>query len=103
MLDQNGYAPSILTGHGPDCCFLCGRNGHLDRHEIFGASNRQKSKRIGLWVHLCRSCHESVHHNAVRMKQLHRFGQIEAMRHYHWTVDEFREQFGKNHLEEDES
>lgn len=60
MLDRNGYAPSILDGHDKYHCWLCDKNGSgkLDRHEIYHGPFREKSKALGLWVHLCHSeCH----------------------------------------------
>ena len=102
-LDRNGYAPSILTGHGPCTCWACGKNGcmdQLDRHEIFGGPMRQKSKRLGLWAHLCHSsCHlGGVHCDAELDRELKQEGQRTAMETYGWNVDEFRRQFGKNYL-----
>lgn len=87
-------------------CWLCGRNGTtdpLDRHHIFEASNRKKSEKYGLTVDLCHfRCHifgpEAVHNNAENMQRLHEYGQRRAMEENGWTVDEFREVFGKNYL-----
>ena len=96
-LDRNGYAPSIIPGHDEYRCKLCARNGmadHLDRHEIFGGANREKSKRYGLWVYLCGwSCHRGnngVHRNRALDLALKREAQQMAMERYGWTVDEFR-------------
>ena len=54
-LDSNGYAPSIFETDHCLCCFLgaSATGANLARHEIFGGPNRQKSKRLGLWVLLC--------------------------------------------------
>ena len=87
-------------------CWLCGANGSmdpLDRHHIFGASNRKKSEKYGLVVDLCHhKCHEfgkqAVHQNAETMQRLHEYGQKKAMAEQGWTVDEFRQVFGKNYL-----
>lgn len=87
-------------------CFLCGSHALIERHHIFGASNRKKSERLGLVVDLCHYCHNEpplgVHHNKDVMLQLKRYGQKKAMLEQGWTVDEFRREFGKNYLEEDE-
>ena len=76
VLDRNGYAPSILQRgrrgicggeDAPGHCYCCGRREgrgfleRLERHEPWGAANRQKSKALGLWVTLCRECHEETH------------------------------------------
>lgn len=107
-IDRNGYAPSIIPGHGEYRCLLCGKNGTadpLDRHEIFGGENRQKSKRHGLWVHLCGwSCHrgaDGVHRNRALDHALKRTAQRYAMDQYGWSIDDFRAVFRNNYLDED--
>ena len=101
-LDANGYAPSILT-EDLDHCYLCGRRDRkLDRHEVFGASNRQKSKSDGLWVPLCHvPCHEGkdgVHGNAEIARELKHDAQQIAMDYYGWSTEEFIRRYGKNWL-----
>lgn len=91
-------------------CWLCGRNGSsdpLDRHHIFGGSNRRLSEELGLWVPLCHHrCHDggpnSVHRNAETAQRLHEYGQLKAMRAMGWTAEEFRLNFGKNYLPEEQ-
>lgn len=93
-----------------DKCFLCGRNGvfdRLDRHHIFGGSRRKHSEKYGLVVLLCHSrCHIegkfSAHQNADIMQYLHEYGQRKAMIEQGWTVEEFREVFGANYLDQEE-
>lgn len=90
-------------------CWLCGRNGNgdpLDKHHIFGGSNRKLSEEYGLWVPLChRRCHESgreaVHQNMETMQRLHEYGQTLAMEENGWSIDDFRRIFGRNYLPED--
>lgn len=100
-LDKNGYAPSILTTEQGKC-YLCENYTHTERHEIFGGSNRTKSKALGLWVCLCPACHRTgayaVHQNKFVAEKLHQQGQLVAMHNYGWSVDEFRRRFGKNYL-----
>ena len=87
-------------------CWLCGANGGrdpLDRHHIFGGSNRKKSEKYGLVVDLCHnSCHifgpKAAHNNAETMQKLHEYGQRKAMEENNWTVDDFRRVFGKNYI-----
>nr|DAQ71398.1 MAG TPA: Recombination enhancement, RecA-dependent nuclease [Caudoviricetes sp.] len=89
-------------------CWLCGRNGStdpLDKHHLFGAANRDKSERYGLYVYLCHSrCHifgsDAVHRNPETMHLLHEYGQRKAMREQGWIVEDFRREFGKNYLED---
>lgn len=87
-------------------CWLCGANGNadpLDRHHIFGGSNRKKSERYGLVVDLCHhSCHifgrNAVHQNKGTMLRLHQYGQRKAMDEQGWDTDRFIAEFGKNYL-----
>lgn len=101
-LDRNGYAPSIVPGHGEFECWACGRNGcgKMDRHEIFHGPNRQKSKRLGLWVHLCHNeCHLSgVHKNGALDRELKAEGQRCAMLEYGWTKERFIKEIGKSYV-----
>ena len=106
-LDRAGYAPSILEPARPVCA-LCGRSFgvKLDRHEPWGAANRQKSKELGLWVSLCHwGCHEgpgSVHADAEKNRELRRRAQAQAMAVYGWDLAEWRRRFGKSELAENE-
>ena len=87
-------------------CFLCGKNANLeplDCHHIFGAANRKKSEKYGLKVYLHHhQCHifgkDSVHKNNEANQALKAQAQQMAMEYYGWTVDEFRNIFGKNYL-----
>ena len=87
-------------------CFLCGRNGQcdpLDKHHLFGGSNRKKSEKYGLYVYLCHTnCHlfgeKAVHKNRDTMQALHEYGQRLAMEEMGWTQDDFRREFGKNYI-----
>ena len=88
-------------------CYLCGEPASyadpLDKHHVFGGALRKKSEHYGLTVYLHHSrCHifgnEAVHVSADVREQLQRDAQLAAMKEYGWTVDEFREEFGKNYL-----
>lgn len=108
-LDRNGYAPSIVQADAGERCWLCGENGArngLNRHEIFGGrGRREKSKRLGLWLTLCPSCHQtsplSAHQNANTRAVLHAAGQRAAMEHYDWTTERFIAEFGRNYIMEE--
>lgn len=95
-----------------DRCFLCGRNGAVDpldcHHVFFSGAYRKWSDKFGLTVYLCHDrCHETgeraVHRDAVVCRKLQRYAQKKAMRHYGWSVEQFRQMFGRNYLEGDES
>lgn len=88
-------------------CALCGKPGSyldpLDKHHIFGGSNRRNSERYGLVVPLHHNrCHifgeRAVHNCRATMDELHRRGQKLAMEQQGWTVEEFRRVFGRNYL-----
>lgn len=93
-----------------DRCFLCGRNGAadpLDEHHVFLAAYRKWADTFGLTVYLCHDrCHENgenaVHRNAVVCRKLQRYAQKKAMRHYGWSVEQFRQMFGRNYLDQEE-
>lgn len=100
---DNGYIPSILQQE--ESCYFCGRQDRkLDRHEVFGGAYRQKSKAYGLWVLLCHEdCHEGrhgVHGDPANARWLKRRAQTAAMIAYGWSIDEFRNEFGKNYIED---
>lgn len=91
-----------------DTCFLCKRNRHagrLELHHIFGGARRKLSTKYGLCVTLCEECHRlgkhAVHQSAETMQYLHEYGQRKAMKENGWTVEQFREVFGKTYLQEE--
>ncbi len=101
-MGKNGYNQSIVQpiSNYPRC-FLCGKTaGKLDRHEIFGGAFRSKSKRYGLWIHLCHTpCHlQDAHGNRATALLLKKAGQRAAMEKYGWSVERFIREFGKNYL-----
>lgn len=106
-LDRNGYAPSIIPWR-QDQCVICqcmtAHDSRLQRHEIFhGSLYRERSKALGLWVNLCPECHRLLHSQEPWMdKALKIVGQREAQWKYRWSVQQFREHFGKNYLEDRE-
>lgn len=88
-------------------CYLCERHGNDDRleehHIYFGIANRSKSEKYGLKVHLCGNrCHrlgkESVHKNIKVCRELQAHAQRIAMKHYGWSVEQFRAIFGKSYI-----
>ncbi len=98
-LDSRGYAPSIVQDD-LEHCYICGCCCEdLVRHEPFNASNRKKSKRLGLWVNLCVHDHLMCHQYPKDYGQaMKRETQSKAMLHYGWDYDDWRERFGKSVL-----
>ena len=76
----------------------------LDEHHVYGGANRKKSEQYGLKVYIHHNkCHifgkYSVHLNAELDMALKAKVQKIAMRHYGWTIEDFRNIFGKNYIE----
>lgn len=101
-LDSNGYAPSIMQSC-EDECYICFSGRDLVRHEPIGGPYRAKSKRLGLWVHLCTRCHEKVHSASLmgirQGRYMKRQAQDAAEERYKWSTEKFMEEFGKNYKE----
>lgn len=81
-------------------CEICGKWLPLERHHVFGASNRKRSEYYGYVVNLCHWCHNEppggVHHNASNMRALHqKYQRIFEETH---TRTQFMQEFGKNYL-----
>ena len=81
-LDRNGYGPMLIPWENG--CFVCGRNGPLQRHEIFHGPYRAKSKRYGCWTTICQGCHDKVHRDALLDRKLKVIFQHRAMKTYGW-------------------
>lgn len=98
-LDRNGYSDSILQK--AECCFRCGtQHGKIDRHEVyhadFGGKMRDRSKRYGLWVRLCRECHEASQ-SGEYADRLKRYAQGVAQEEYGWSKETFIKLFGRSY------
>lgn len=84
-------------------CYICGSTQNLEKHHIFGASNRNKSEQYGLWVWLDHNHHNEnrrgdpgVHHNReldLKLKQT-------AQKYFELRYPEldFLQIFGRNYL-----
>ena len=84
-------------------CWLCGKVGAVERHHIFGGSNRNKSERDGLVVLLCgESCHRNgpraAHQCAETALELKKYGERKWMYDNEASTDDFRRDYGKNYL-----
>lgn len=93
-MSQSKYAPSLFDtedGH----CYICGRYDLTARHEIFRGTNRQNSKRTGLWINVCDICHRNLHKRDNELEMCRR-GQRRYERTH--TRDEFIQIFGKDYL-----
>lgn len=87
-------------------CFICKQNpcgDPLDKHHVFGGALRSKSEKYGLTVYIHHNkCHifgdNAVHRNAEINEKLQACAQKKAMKHYGWSVEDFRKKFYTNHL-----
>ena len=98
-VDRNGYGPSIVGNGGG--CYVCGKRVATQRHEFIHGFNREKSKMFGLWSDLCEDCHRRVHNADSELDwKLKEIAQRRAMERFGWSVEDFREIFGRNYLTE---
>jgi hypothetical protein len=84
-------------------CFICGSYQWIEVHHIFpGNPNRKYSEQYGLKVPLCHYCHNEppngVHHNKAIREKLQAYAQKKAMKHYGWSVEDFRAIFGRSYI-----
>lgn len=98
LLDKNGYAPSLMQSD--QCCYVC-LGITAARHEVYGGPNRQKSKRLGLWLCLCPTHHAIMHAEPRKAQALKREMQRRAMDTYGWTTERFIREIGRNYLEDE--
>lgn len=94
--------PLTIITNNHDRCFICGSYRWIEWHHIFGAADRKKSTEYGLVVPLCRYCHNEppngVHFNKAIRRKLQAYAQKKAMKHYGWSIEDFRAVFGRNYL-----
>lgn len=96
---------SIMEPKGCRKCYVCGWEGHTEEHHIFyGTANRKKAEHFGLKVHLCPEHHRGNTGVHGGNKNLALWLKQEAQRAFEktHTREEFREQFGRNYLDEPE-
>lgn len=84
-------------------CWLCGKVGAVERHHIFGGSNRDKSERDGMVVLLCGdTCHRNgpraAHQCAETALEIKKYGERKWMYEHEASTDDFRREYGKNYL-----
>ncbi len=90
-------------------CYICrnefgvSNTRYLEKHHIFGASNRNKSEQYGLWVWLDHDHHNEnvrgdagIHFNQERALKLKQEAQQAFMSAYPYL--DFIELFGRNYL-----
>ena len=96
-MGRNGYSKSLFDTES-GTCYVCKRVCDTARHEVFGASSRGFSKRLGMWVDLCPECHAREHSR--NEGDLKRQGQKLFERQY--GHQRFMGVFMRNYLDEEE-
>lgn len=89
-------------------CYICRRaDEKLDLHHVFFGALRKKSDKYGCVVWLCHNrCHifgeNAVHRNREIDLRLKKKCQLALMKKAGWTVEQFRAEFYKNYLDEED-
>lgn len=85
-------------------CVVCGTTYWLERHHVYGASNRNKSEEDGAWCYLCHNHHtgsrHSVHMDAEMAWKLKEYTQRKWMERYGKTEEDFRKRYGRSYLQD---
>lgn len=98
---RNNYNKSILRTEQGEC-FVCGSSTETARHEVFyGTANRKISKKLGLWINICPTCHDRVHRDRELDLMLKKLAQVEFLKTHDITeFTDIKNGIGKNYLEE---
>lgn len=89
-LERDRY--SIFTEKWGICYYCHTNKGEMDKHEVYGGSNRQRSMKYGLVVPLCRKCHS----NELVIKDLRKWCQKEYEKTH--SREEFIKIIGKSYI-----
>lgn len=85
-------------------CYFCGAQGALDRHHTIGGPYRKRAEEDGLWVYLCRQCHDRTHFDPSwsrpNMLLLRRESQRAWMERYQQDTAAWIRVYGKSYLSE---
>ena len=57
-------------------CALCGKPTNEEHHLIFGAALRKLADDDGLYIPICRDCHNNIHNNSTAAKLSKMLGQV---------------------------
>lgn len=98
---------SVLQSDNTRCYICHQRDEPLDLHHVFYGALRKKSNHYGAIVWLCHNrCHifgeNAVHRNHKVDIWLKKRCQRALMLREGWTIEQFREEFYKNYLDEGE-
>ena len=87
---------SVFTDNMDKCIFT--GSWVVERHHIFGGSNRKKSEKYGLLIPICNECHREVHDapDQELNKKLKANAQADFMMDH--TYAEWMKQFDRNYM-----
>lgn len=88
---------SIITKN-MDICYLCGQYATEVHHVVHGCGRRKLADEDRLTVGLCRRCHMNLHDKGTCDRELQKIGQRAWMEHYHKTINDFINRFGKSYI-----
>ena len=84
-------------------CYICRRPATEVHHCLFGTADRKKADEDGLFIPVCRSCHNAIHNpkndfDKWLQKALKQIAQEKWMEYYHKKKRDFIIRYGKNYL-----
>lgn len=89
---------SIINGTEKGTCFICGRICQTHKHHIFGAYNRKRAERDGLFLYLCPECHRKVHADFSLNVRLKEMGEVAWIDTNQKKISDFITEYGKNYI-----
>ena len=94
---------SVFPGDDIKVCYRCGlmckSYENFEEHHVFGGSSRQVSDKYGLFIHVCRDCHNFIHSKEGKecREHLHKVGQ-EIYEERFGSREKFIEEFIRSYL-----
>ena len=89
---------SIIIGTERGTCFICGRMCQTHKHHVFGAYNRKRAERDGLFVYLCPECHRMVHSDYMANVSLKEMAEIAWLDTNQKNINDFIAEYGRNYI-----
>lgn len=81
-------------------CEICGCYWTLDKHHLLPGSRRQLAEHDGLYIYICRTCHNALHADERELLYWKKEGERRYLKDH--SISEWFERYGKNYLELDE-
>lgn len=79
-------------------CYICGKQGDLERHHMLHGSMRQLAEEDGLVVWLCSYCHRRLHDHGKFDRELQAEAQRRWMVANNATEEDFIKRYGRGYL-----